>query len=55
MCTEDNVMSNTEKGTLLLDEEYAPIISEDECSEFQPIIKDFMECYAAHENEPVQR
>lgn len=38
---------------LLIDEEDAPIIIEEECAAVKPIIKNFVECYAANKDKPV--
>lgn len=39
---------------LLIDENDSPIIVEDECVAVTPIIKDFVECYAANSDKPVE-
>lgn len=39
---------------LLIDEEDAPIIIEEECAAVKPIIKDFLECYAENKDKPVE-
>lgn len=39
---------------LLIDEENAPIVIEDECAAVKPIIKDFVECYAENKDKPVE-
>ena len=39
---------------LLIDEEDAPIIIEEECAAVKPIIKNFLECYAENKDKPVE-
>lgn len=39
---------------LLIDEEDAPIIIEEECAAVKPIIKDFVECYTENKDKPVE-
>lgn len=39
---------------LLIDEENAPIIIEEECAAVKPIIKDFVECYTENKDKPVE-
>lgn len=47
-------MENEMREILLLDEEFTPILVEQECSELQPILKEFMECYAENQDKPVK-
>ena len=39
---------------LLLDEEDGPILIEEECAELRPILKEFVEYYAANKDKPVE-
>lgn len=47
-------MNNEEYEVLAIDNMYHPILIEDECVEFKPIIKDFMGSYAKNSNIPVE-
>jgi len=47
-------MENENRSVLLLDQEVSPIIIEEECRAFQPIIRDFVECYAENKDKPVE-
>lgn len=47
-------MEEKEMGVLLLDEEHAPILIKDECKELKPILTEFVECYAANRDKPVE-
>ncbi len=47
-------MDNEINEVLLLDEEDAPIIVEQECEEFKPILKGFVECYIENKDKPVK-
>lgn len=47
-------MENENSDVLLLDEELSPIIIEEECAAFKPIITDFVECYAENKDKPVE-
>lgn len=47
-------MENENSDVLLLDEEFAPILVEEECSTVKPLIREFMECYAENKDKPVE-
>ena len=47
-------MSEEEKNILLLDEEDSPILTEKECEEFKPVLKDFISSYAENRDKPVE-
>ena len=47
-------MESENSDVLLLDEEFAPIIVEEECEAVKPIIRKFMECYAENKDKPVE-
>ncbi len=47
-------MSEEEKNILLLDEEDSPILTEKECEEFKPVLKDFISNYAENRDKPVE-
>lgn len=47
-------MDDNHTNVLLLDEEDSPIIIEQECQEFQPIIKDFVQSYVQNKDKPVE-
>lgn len=47
-------MENGYYDVLLLNEDFSPIIIENECAELKPIIKDFMDCYAENIDKPVE-
>lgn len=47
-------MNNEEKNVLLLDEDLAPILIEDECAEIKPVIKEFVECFIENQDKPVE-
>ena len=47
-------MEKKNSDVLLLDEELSPIIIEEECAVFKPIIRDFVECYAENKDKPVE-
>lgn len=47
-------MNMEQKETLLLDEEDAPIIVEQECEEFKPILNDFIKCYVESKDKSVE-
>lgn len=46
-------MERKNSDVLLLDEEFAPILIEEECAGVKPIIKAFMESYAENKDKPV--
>ena len=47
-------MENENSDVLLLDEEFAPILVEEECEAVKPIMREFMECYAENKDKPVE-
>lgn len=47
-------MNNEEYEVLEIDNIYQPILIEDECVEFKPIIQDFIGSYAKNSNKPVE-
>lgn len=47
-------MNEKETDVLILDEEHKPILLEDECRELKPILTEFVECYAANKDKPVE-
>lgn len=47
-------MNEKETDVLIVDEEYKPILLEEECTELKPILTDFVECYAANKDKPVE-
>ena len=47
-------MNEKEIEVLLLDEEHKPILIEDECRDLQPILTEFVKCYAAYKDKPVE-
>lgn len=46
-------MGEENNNLLLLDEEHGPILIEEECKAIKPIFKEFMGCYAANKDKPV--
>lgn len=44
-----------EKELLLIDESFAPTLTIEECEKMKPIIKDFIECYAANKDLPAEQ
>lgn len=47
-------MNEKETDVLILDEEYKPILIEDECRELRSILTEFVKCYAANKDKPVE-
>lgn len=47
-------MEKENDDILLLDEEFAPILVEEECEAVKPIIKEFVECYVKNKDKPVE-
>lgn len=47
-------MDGRETDVLILDEEHKPILIENECREFKPILTEFVECYVANKDKPVE-
>ena len=47
-------MSEKKTDILLLDEEYVPILIENECKELKPILTGFVACYVANKDKPVE-
>ena len=47
-------MNDEHTNILLLDEEYAPILMEEECKELKPILTDFVQYYIQHKDRPVK-
>lgn len=47
-------MDEEKINILLLDEEDGPILIEEECAELRPILKEFVEYYAANKDKPVE-
>ena len=47
-------MSEKYDGVLLLDEENYPIIIEEECAELKPVLKDFVNFWAKHKDQPTE-
>ena len=47
-------MENENSDVLLLDEEFAPILVEEECEAVKLIMREFMECYAENKDKPVE-
>lgn len=47
-------MENENSDVLLLDEEFAPIIVEEECEAVKPLMREFMDYYAENKDKPVQ-
>ena len=43
-----------DKNILLVDEEFSPIIIEEECKQMKPILSDFMKGYSLNKDKPVQ-
>ena len=48
-------MENEDYSVIEIDEEFKPIITEDECIQFQPIIVDFMKCYVKNKDVPTEK
>lgn len=46
-------MDEMKTDILFIDEEHGSILIEDECAELKPILKEFVECYAANRDRPV--
>lgn len=44
----------SEEVLLLLEEEFSPILIEEECEQIKPIIKDFVKCYVSNKEKPVE-
>lgn len=47
-------MENENSDVLLLDEEFAPVIVEEECAAVKPLMREFMECYVENKDKPVK-
>lgn len=47
-------MENENSDVLLLDEEFAPILVEEECEAVKPLMREFMECYAENKDKSVE-
>lgn len=47
-------MKNEDNQVLLIDEEFSPILIEEECADIKPIMKDFMRCYIDNRDKPVE-
>ena len=47
-------MNEADTGVLILDEEHKPILIESECTEFKPILTEFVKCYTENKDEPVE-
>lgn len=47
-------MNEKDTNVLILDEEYKPILLENECRELKPILTEFIECYVANKDKPVE-
>ena len=47
-------MNEKETDVLILDEEHKPILLEDECRGLKPILTEFVECYVANKDKPVE-
>ena len=47
-------MKEEDRYDLLLDEKNGPILVEDECKVFKPILEDFVNRYSANSNAPVE-
>ncbi len=47
-------MNNEENEILAIDQIHSPILNEDECIEFKPIIRDFIGSYAKNKDKPVE-
>lgn len=47
-------MNEKETDVLIIDEEYKPILIEDECRKLKPIMTEFVECYAANKDKPIE-
>lgn len=52
---DTNINDVEETVDLLIDEEYRPILTEDECKKLKPIITDFINCYIKHKDSPVEK
>ena len=48
-------MSDSEVGFLLIDEKYSPILIEEECKNFKPILFDFVNTYIQNKDKPVDK
>ena len=44
-------MADEEVKTLQIEEEFSPIIYEEECEELKPVLKTFVESYVQHKDE----
>lgn len=47
-------MENENSDVLLLDEEFASTLVEEECDAVKPLMREFMECYAENKDKPVE-
>lgn len=47
-------MDEKRTDILLLDEEYGPILIEEECAELKPILTEFIDCYAVNMQKPIE-
>lgn len=47
-------MNEKETDVLILDEEHRPILIENECRELKPILREFVKCYVANKDRPVE-
>lgn len=47
-------MDEKKTDVLILDEEHRPILLEDECRELKSILTEFVECYVANKDKPVE-
>lgn len=50
----DFCMDEKKTDTLLLGEEYGPILIEEECAEFNPVLTEFINCYAENRDKQVK-